>query len=130
MQELESIITQSAKRIRTEQLQQRVIEDLSKLIEQAQQQQRAAQQSSQKDKKQQTGKRQMVQQPKPGSTGSPGKDSNKPARDSTDRMGKAEDARPDPELVKAMMKDTWGHLPQRAREEMLQNSPERFLPQY
>lgn len=130
MQELESIITQTAKRIRTEQLQQRVIEDLSKLIEQAQQQQQAAQQSSQKDKKQQTGKRQTVKQSKPSSAGSPGKDSNKPARDSTDRMGKAEEARPDPELVKAMMKDTWGHLPQRAREEMLQNSPERFLPQY
>ena len=45
-------------------------------------------------------------------------------------MGKAEDARPDPELVKGMMKDTWGHLPAQAREEMLQNSPERFLPQY
>jgi hypothetical protein len=131
MQELESIVTQSAKRIRTEQLQQRVIEDLGKLIEQAQQQQRSAQQSaSQKDKKQQTGKRQTVQQSKPNAGGSPGKDSNKPARDSTDRMGKPEDARPDPELVKGMMKDTWGHLPQRAREEMLQNSPERFLPQY
>ena len=130
MQELESIITQSAKRIRTEQLQQRVIEDLSKLIEQAQQQRSAQQSSSQKDKKQQTGKRQSVQQSKANSAGSPGKDSNKPARDSTDRMGKAEDARPDPELVKGMMKDTWGNLPQRAREEMLQNSPERFLPQY
>lgn len=130
MQELESIITQNAKRIRTQQLQDRVIEDLGKLIEQAQQQQQAAQQSSQKDKKQQSGKRQTVKQSKPNSAGSPGKDSNKPARDSTDRLGKAEEARPDPELVKAMMKDTWGHLPQRAREEMLQNSPERFLPQY
>ena len=28
------------------------------------------------------------------------------------------------------MKDAWGHLPQHAREQMLQNSPERFLPQY
>jgi hypothetical protein len=28
------------------------------------------------------------------------------------------------------MKDTWGHLPARAREQMLQNPPERFLPQY
>lgn len=130
MQELEGIITQSAKRIRTEQLQQRVIEDLSKLIEQAQQQRSAQQSASQKDKKQQSGKRQTVKQSKSKSAGSPGKDSNKPARDSTDRMGKAEDARADPELVKGMMKDTWGHLPQRAREEMLQNSPERFLPQY
>jgi hypothetical protein len=100
------------------------------LIEQAQQQQQAAQKSSQKDNKQQSSKRQTVKQSKPNSAGSPGKDSNKPARDSTDRMGKAEEARPDPELVKGMMKDTWGHLPQRAREEMLQNSPERFLPQY
>ena len=71
-----------------------------------------------------------MQQPKPNAAGSPGKDSNKPAQDSTDRLGKAEDGRPDPELIKGMMKDTWGHLPPQAREQMLQNSPERFLPQY
>ena len=70
MQELESTIPQSARRIRTEHLQQRVIEDLSKLIEQAQQQQQAAQQSaSQKDQKQKTGKRQTVKQSKPNSAG-------------------------------------------------------------
>ena len=28
------------------------------------------------------------------------------------------------------MKDSWGHLPAKTREQMLQNSPERFLPQY
>ena len=29
-----------------------------------------------------------------------------------------------------MMKDSWGHLPPRVREQMLQNTPEQFLPQY
>jgi len=33
-------------------------------------------------------------------------------------------------LVKSLLKDSWGHLPAHAREQMLQNSPEQFLPQY
>ena len=28
------------------------------------------------------------------------------------------------------MKDTWGHLPPRDREQMLQNTPDKFLPKY
>jgi DNA-binding protein H-NS len=129
MRSAESLITDRAQRAHAEHLQQRIVEDLAKLIEQAQQQRAAQQAASTKNKKQQTSKRQQVQQSKP-SAGKSGKDSNKPAQDSTDRLGKAEDARPDPELVKGLLKDAWGHLPQRAREQMLQNSPERFLPQY
>lgn len=123
----ETLIPKQAKRGSAEQAQRRIVEDLAALIEQAEKQ-RAQQSSSSKDKKsQKTGKRQMVQQPKPGQGG---KDSNKPAKDSTDRLGKAEDAKPDPRLLKEMMKDSWGHLPQRAREQMSQNWPEQFLPQY
>ena len=29
-----------------------------------------------------------------------------------------------------MMKDVWGQLPERAREQMLQSPPEKFLPKY
>ena len=130
MRSVESLIPQAAKRPDAEQLQERIIMDLAQLIEQAQQQ-RAQQQAAQAKKgKQQTNKRQSVQQSKPMGGGKPGKDSSQPAKDSTDRLGKSEDARPDPEALRGMMKDTWGHLPARAREQMLQNSPERFLPRY
>jgi hypothetical protein len=128
MRSVESLIVERAKRPHAEVLQQRIVEDLAKLIEQAESQRDAQQAAASKDKKQQTARRQGVQQPKGGSAGS--KESNKPAKDSTDRLGKAENARPDPELIKGLMKNTWGHLPERAREQMLQNSPERFLPQY
>jgi hypothetical protein len=129
MRSVEGLIPEQAKRPHAEQLQQRIIMDLSQLIEQAQKQ-RAQQQASQaKGGKQQTAKRQSVKQSKP-SGGGTGKDSNQPAKDSTERLGKPDSARPDPEIVRGLMKDTWGNLPQRAREQMLQNSPERFLPQY
>jgi len=130
MRSAETLITELQKREHAVQVQQRIIEDLAKLIEQAENQ-KAQQQSSGKGKKQQqSSKREQVQQPKKQSAGKPGKDSNKPSQDSTDRMGTAENIRPNPEMMKGLMKDSWGHLPAKTREQMLQNSPERFLPQY
>ena len=130
MRSVETLIPEQQKREHAVQLQQRIVEDLAKLIDQAEKQ-RAQQQASEKNKKQQqSSKRESVQQPKRQTSSKPGKESNKPAQDSTDRMGNAENVRPDPEMLKSMMKDSWGHLPAKTREQMLQNSPERFLPQY
>jgi hypothetical protein len=125
----EELIPQRGKRNHTEAVQQRILEDLGKLIEQAQKQ-RAQQQSSSSKQQQQTAKRRPVQQPKSSTGQKPGQTSNQPAADSTDRLGQAERARPDPELFKGLLKDSWGNLPQREREQMMQMSPERFLPQY
>ncbi len=130
MRSVESLIPEQQKREHAVQLQQRIVEDLVKLIDQAEKQ-RAQQQASGKNKKQQpSSKRESVQQPKRQPSSKPGKESNKPAQDSTERMGKAENVRPDPEMLRGLMKDSWGHLPAKTREQMLQNSPERFLPQY
>lgn len=124
------LIPERAQRTHAEVLQQRIIEDLARLIEQAETQRANQQAASSKDKKPQASKRPSIQPTKSRPGGAAGKDSNKPAQDSTDRLGKAEDVRPDPELLRGLMKDTWGHLPERTREQMLQNSPERFVPQY
>ena len=35
-----------------------------------------------------------------------------------------------PKQMKGMMKDLWGQLPAHAREQMLQTSPEQFVPRY
>ncbi len=130
MRTVEELIPKSTNRAHAEELQRRIVEDLAKLIEQAEAQS-AAQQAASKNKKQpSSAKRQSVKQSKPGSPANSQQNSSKPAQDSTNRLGKAEDARPDPELMKGLMKDSWGNLPPRAREQMLQNSPERFLPQY
>jgi hypothetical protein len=129
MRRAERLIPAEGKRADAETLQRQIIEDLARLIDQAEQQ-RAQQQSSKNSKQQQSAKRQSVQQPKPSTANSPGKNSSKPAADSTERLGQAEAAKPDPELFKGLLKDSWGNLPEREREQMMQMSRERFLPQY
>lgn len=132
MRSAEEWIPQRNRRTAAEQVQQRIVENLTRLIQQAeQQQQQQSQQSSKSSQKQPQGsQRQSAKQSKPSSGGKPGEESNQPAQDSTERMGKARQVRPDAEMVKSLMKDTWGHLPERDREQMLQHSPEQFLPQY
>jgi hypothetical protein len=131
MRQVEELIPKLPKRSHAQQLQQRIVDDLARLIDQAEAQRAQQRSSATKSKRERAqSQRQSVKQPKQQSVGTPGKDSNKPATDSTSRLGKAEPARPDPELFKGMMKDAWGHLPPRDREQVLQNTPDKFLPQY
>jgi hypothetical protein len=131
MRSIEQLMPKSGSRAHAETLQQRVVEDLARLIEQAEAQRARQQSSSQKNKSSSSSRqRSAVKQPKPGAAGQSSQESNQSAKDSTDRLGEAKTARPDAETLKGMMKDSWGHLPPKAREQMLQNSPERFLPQY
>ena len=109
-------------------MQQRIVEDLDQADRRRPSSRRPQQSSSSKSKKQQS-KSQAANgaATEAEATGNSGKDSNKPAQDSTDRLGKAEAARPDPEALKGLMKDAWGHLPAHDREQMLQNSPRAIL---
>lgn len=78
-------------------------------------------------------------QPKPGqkSQNKPGGKSGTPAasgqtaaRDSTDRL-ESSNAKPvDKGDIEAVVKDLWGHLPERSREQMIQSFSEEFLPKY
>ena len=129
MRTAEELIPQTRTAAHARALQDRVIDDLSRLIEQAESQRSQQKSKGSKSKQQQTKERQQVKQSKP-SQGNTGKDSNKPAEDSTNRLSNAQAARPDPEAFRALLKDTWGHLPVRDREQVLQNSPDKFLPQY
>ena len=55
----------------------------------------------------------------------------KPAKDSTERLGKDEARKAALEKMKSLLKeDIWGELPPKDREQMLQLSPEQFLPKY
>jgi hypothetical protein len=38
--------------------------------------------------------------------------------------------RADAQQMQGLLKDLWGQLPEKAREQMLQTSPEQFLPKY
>jgi hypothetical protein len=131
MRQVEQLISEQPKRAHAEELQRRIVEDLAQLIEQAEKQQQQQQSSSsQSQSQQQTAKRQSPKQSQQQGKASAGKNSSQPASDSTDRLGQAEQVRPDPELLRGLMKDAWGHLPERDREQMQQMAPERFLPQY
>lgn len=131
MRSAEKWMTERNRRTAAQQVQERVVEDLTRLIKQAEEQQQAQQQGGKSAKQQQQGsKRQSAQQSQPTSAGNPDKDSNQAAQDSSNRMGKAQQVRPDADQVRRLMKDTWGHLPERDREQVLQHSPEQFLPQY
>jgi hypothetical protein len=64
---------------------------------------------------------------KPGSTASSGKTA---ARDSTDRLDSTNAKPIDKGALEATVKDLWGHLPERSREQMMQSFSEEFLPKY
>ncbi len=130
MRQVERLIAEQEKRPHAEELQRRIVDDLARLIDQAEKQRQQQSSSSQNQNQQQTAKRQSPKQSQQQSQKGPGKDSSQPASDSTDRLGRAEQVRPDPELLRGLMKDAWGHLPERDREQMKQMAPERFLPQY
>lgn len=53
-----------------------------------------------------------------------------PARDSNDRLDRARAEPVDAADVQTLLKNVWGHLPERVREQMLQSYSDGFLPQY
>jgi hypothetical protein len=70
-------------------------------------------------------------QPKPGNKSSmaAGKGS-APARESSDRLDRTTAQTPEKGEVSDLVKDLWGHLPARSREQMLQSFSDEFLPKY
>ena len=117
------------------QLQEQIVQQLAKLIESLEKQQQEQQQSPSSGKKgqQALAGRQRVNQPKPATSSAKrpaAPQNNQASRDSTERLGKNETERPDMGQLKGLMKDLWGQLPAHAREQMLQTSPEQFLPRY
>ncbi len=119
-------------------VQEQVVSELEKLIEQLEKQCNSSSSSSQcTNPQQQASKR---SQPKP-SDGSKPSDSQKSAsakqsqsqsaaQTSTTRMGSASGSDAEMETNEQLMKAAWGHLPARLREQMIQSSSEEFLPEY
>jgi hypothetical protein len=107
-------------------VQQRVVDQLDKLIaELSKQCQNCQGQSSD-----QPPKPSQRSQKKPGKSGSAAGRGQTAARDSTDRLNQANAQSVDKGDVEALMKDLWGHLPERTREQMMQSYSDEFLPEY
>jgi hypothetical protein len=115
----------------TQKLQQKIVRELDELIKQAQQQQQQKQKSkSSSSSSSKTASREKIQQPQQQS-GRPGnKPSNQPAKDSNEQLTRQEAERPDMAKMQDLLKDIWGELPPRLRQQMMQSSTEKFLPKY
>jgi hypothetical protein len=109
-------------------VQQQVVTQLDKLIAELSKQCKNCQGSSSSSQSPKPG---QSSQKKPGGkpTTTPGRGQTA-ARDSTDRLGPANRRPLDQGDVERMVKDLWGHLPQRSREQMIQSFSEEFLPEY
>ena len=111
----------------TRRIQQEIVTDLDQLIEQMNKQCAGGQSSS-------AGKPSPSpdKQGKPGSKAGSGENrgGSKPARDSETRVGQSDAS--DARLAQAMetLKQVWGHLPARVREQMQSGMAEEFLPKY
>jgi hypothetical protein len=133
MQQAESLLAQRPAVAGTDTLQQaahvqqEVVEQLDKLI-------------AELSKQCQGGQCQPGDQPPKPSQRSQAKPGNKPsgttgrgqtaARDSSSRLGGAVNQPVENDDIDTLVKDLWGHLPQRSREQMLQSFSDEFLPKY
>jgi len=114
----------------TQELQQRIVAQLDALIQQLQQKR----QSSASGSKQPSPSAQDIKQPKQPGEGRPNQGqqqaSNKPAAESTERLGQENAPDSESAALEALVKQVWGHLPDRARQEVQNATVEDFLPKY
>lgn len=105
----------------TQQLQREIVDEIALLIEKLKKQKKqSSKQSSQQGR------------PKPGPRKrEPGdQPSNKPAEDSEDRVGESSEVVVETPEMQDFIREVWGHLPERVRQQMQNASVERFLPKY
>jgi hypothetical protein len=69
-------------------------------------------------------------QPKPSQSSKSAGRGESPARDSSDPLNRASAQAVDKGNIDSVVKNLWGHLPQRNREQMLQSFSTEFLPKY
>lgn len=132
MREAQQRIAKSQADRPTQELQEQAVAALDELIEQAKKKKGKKSSGSQNQRqsrrsqpKQPQNQKQQQQQGGQGSGTSP-----QPARDSTDELRPDRVEQIDAAAAQELMKDLWGHLPARVKEQMLQSSIEEFLPKY
>ncbi len=112
-----------------DQMQEKIIKELADLISELEKQRKRQSNSNSKGKRSgqqpESAKREQVKQQRPASA----KASSSPTDSSPELRDRAAQ-RPDAAQMQGMMKDLWGQLPAHARDQMLQTSPEQFLPRY
>jgi hypothetical protein len=128
MREVERLIREKKSDEPTQKMQEQIVRDLETLLKEAQKRAQKGGGSSQ-PKPQQTASRDKVEQADQ-QQGKSGSQSNEPARDSSESLRKTTPPKPDMAKLSDVIKDIWGELPPRLREQMMQASAEKFLPKY
>ncbi len=123
MREVERSIAEADAGEGTQGKQRAIAEEMEKLIRQLQKQCQAGKQASSKHQK--TAGRGKVGQPDQADRAS-----DRPARDSSDRLNDEKTKKPDAAAMREMVKAAWGHLPEHLREQMAQMPTLEFLPKY
>lgn len=125
MREVQRRIARAQSGEKTQRLEQEISAELAKLIEQIE---RQARKSAQASSSSSGSSRSQAKQP--GESAKPGaQSSDKPARESSERLRKDKTAQVDAEYQE-LLKDVWGHLPPHLRQQMEQSANEEFLPKY
>jgi hypothetical protein len=127
MKRVESRIARDRADTDTQHQQAEIVNDLAVLIEKLNQQcQCQGEQCKPGDKPQDSQRSKPSQASKPGES----KSGTSPARESTTKLHNDAVAKPNAQEIRQTMKDAWGNLPERLREQMLQTSVDEFLPKY
>jgi TolA-binding protein len=110
----------------TQEIQKNIVAQLDALIQELQEQKKKCNSSSASKP---TAGSQQIKQPDQPNQGQQ-QTSNKPASDSSPRLGEEDAVAADAAAMEALIKQVWGHLPDRARQEMQNATVEDFLPKY
>lgn len=123
MKQVEQLIQKRDTSAGTQDMQKQIAADLESLIQQMQ--------KSQGGKSKSSGKPGSNQQNADQSgAAAASKPTPRPASDSTQRLDKNNASTDETARLRRMVKEVWGHLPVRIREQMQNVSEEQFLPQY
>ncbi len=127
MREVEKRIAKEKADDQTLDLQKEIVSNLDALIKQAQQQKKSQSKSSKAAPQSQRSKPSKSNKP-----GSPSgtQPSDGSAKESSDKLQNQKTEREDRPAVAGAMKESWGRLPARAREQMLESATDEFLPKY
>jgi hypothetical protein len=129
MREAEQRIAAARSDEETQQLQDRIADDLAKLIKELQRRKKSSSSSS-SNKNQQTAEREKVEQPGSAEAGGQEEASDAPAQDSTALTKDRKARTPDAAQMDEALKDIWGQLPAHLRQQMEQYAKEELLPKY
>jgi len=106
--------------------QQKIADELARLLRELQQQRRQQQQSSSSARP--SSRRQRVQQPSQPSGRQSAQEA--PAREATEKLRERQAGKPDSRQLEELFKDVWGNLPEKERERLMQSYREEFLEAY